>query len=203
MVRSKSKGKLIVLEGIDGAGKTTVAKILVNELKNRGLNALYTYEPFDEELIAVLNKKGSVLGGIFEALIMAADRYSHIERLVKPALQVGTVVVMDRYYYSSLAYQGAHGVPLSWIRTLNNFVLHPDLAIYIDVPEEVGLQRKRSSTTRIPYLESNKKFTRKARQIYLRLVQSGELILVDGTQGLEQVILKCKELICSKLGLLC
>lgn len=197
------EGKLIVLEGIDGAGKTTVAKTLVDELKRKGFNALYTYEPFDKELISILNKKGSVLGGIFEALIMAADRYNHIECLVKPALRAGMVVVMDRYYYSSLAYQGAHGVPLEWIRTLNNFALRPDLAIYLDVPEEVGLLRKKRSTTRIPYLESSKEFTRKVRQIYLDLVKNGELILVDGTQELDRVILECKKLICSKLGLLC
>ncbi len=197
------EGKLIVLEGIDGAGKTTIAKTLVNELKRKGFNALYTYEPFDKELISILNKKGSVLGGIFEALIMAADRYNHIECLVKPALQAGTIVVMDRYYYSSLAYQGAHGVSLEWIRTLNNFALRPDLAIYLDVPEEVGLQRKKRSTTRIPYLESSKDFVRRVREIYLDLVRSGELILVDGTQDLSKVVLECKKLLCSKLSLLC
>jgi len=199
----RDKGKLIVLEGIDGAGKTTVAKALVDELKRKGFNALYTYEPFDKELISILNKKGSALGGIFEALIMAADRYSHIECLVKPALRDGMIVIMDRYYYSSLAYQGAHGVPLEWIRTLNSFALQPDLAIYLDVPEEVGLQRKRSSTTRIPYLESSKDFTKKVREIYLDLVRNGELILVDGTQNLNRVLLECKRLLCLKLGLLC
>ena len=197
------KGKLIVLEGIDGAGKTTVAKALVNELTKEGFNALYTYEPFDSELISILNRKGSKLGGVFEALIMAADRYSHIKRIVKPALQNGVIVVMDRYYYSSLAYQGAHGISLEWIRTLNNFALYPNLAIYLDVPEEVGLQRKKRSTTRIPYLESSKDFTRRVRAIYLDLVRRGELILVDGTQELSKVILECKKLLCSKLGLLC
>ena len=193
----------IVLEGIDGAGKTTVAKKIVSLLTKEGIQALYTYEPYTKDLTEMLKKYGRSLGGVMETLLMAADRYYHINEVIKPALSLGKVVVSDRYYYSSMAYQGARGVEISWIKAVNKFVLKPDIAIYIDVPPDLGLKRKINSLTRLEYLEGDLGVIKDVRAIYKDLVSKGELIEIDGTLGLNDVINSIKKVLCEKLSLLC
>jgi len=199
----KHSPAFIVLEGIDGAGKTEVSKKLVSLLKEEGIPALYTYEPFTREFTEMIKNYGRRYGALMEALLMAADRYYHIQEIIKPALEAGKVVVSDRYFYSSIAYQGARGIEPSWVKLVNSFVLKPDLAIYIDVPPEVGLKRKRASSTRVPYLEKDIKVMRKVRSIYKSLVESGELFEVDGSKQFFDVIKSCVRLLCDNLGLLC
>ncbi len=193
----------IVLEGIDGAGKTTVAKKIVSLLTKEGIQALYTYEPYTKDLTKMLKKYGRSLGGVMETLLMAADRYYHINEVIKPALSLGKVVVSDRYYYSSMAYQGARGVEIPWIKAVNKFVLKPDIAIYIDVPPDLGLKRKTNSSTRLEYLEDDLGVIKDVRAIYKDLVRKGELIEIDGTLGLNDVINSIKKVLCEKLSLLC
>ena len=193
----------MVLEGIDGAGKTTVAKKVVSLLTKEGIEALYTYEPYTKDLTEMLKKYGRSLGGVMETLLMAADRYYHINEVIKPALSLGKVVVSDRYYYSSMAYQGARGVEISWIKAVNKFVLKPDIAIYIDVPPDLGLKRKINSLTRLEYLEGDLGVIKDVRAIYKDLVSKGELIEIDGTLGLNDVINSIKKVLCEKLSLLC
>ncbi|MEM4697654.1 MAG: dTMP kinase, partial [Zestosphaera sp.] len=138
----------IVFEGLDGSGKTTVSLRIVEALAREGFKVLYTYEPYSEDFIKLINDYGKRLGGVMEAYLMAADRYNHVVSVITPALREGLIVVSDRYYYSSLAYQGAKGVDVEWIKTLNKFAPEPDLAIYLDVEPSVGLRRKKSSTTK-------------------------------------------------------
>ena len=185
------RGRFIVIEGIDGAGKTSVAKALASRLNELGIPCIYTYEPNSPELIEFLNKAGPKAGPIFETLLIAADRYYHLESVVKPAMRQGKYVVSDRYVYSSIAYQGAQGVPRDWIVSVNRFALEPDIALYLDVPAEVGYARKRHSDTRIPYLESSKEFLERVRLEYLRLVNRGELMLIDATKPFEDVVREC------------
>ena len=199
----RGSSAFIVLEGIDGAGKTTIAKEIVNLLTAEGLKALYTYEPYTKDLTRALKKYGKALGGEMETLLMAADRYYHIKEVVRPALNSGKVVVSDRYYYSSMAYQGARGVDISWIKEVNKFVLEPDVAIYIDVPPDLGFKRKTNSSTRLEYLESDLEVIKAVRNIYKELVSSGDLIEIDGTQDLSKVIELIKKVLCRKISLLC
>ncbi len=188
------KSLLIVIEGIDGAGKTTIAKSLAEKLNSHGIRSVYTYEPFNDLIVNILNRLGRRLGPVFEALMMAADRYYHVEEIIKPALRDGLTVISDRYVYSSIAYQGAQGVPISWIKTINEFAPRPDLAIYLDVPVELGIKRKKTSTTRIPYLESSAEMLERARKIYMDLVKDGELILVDASLPINEVLNRVVEL---------
>jgi len=118
-----------------------------------------------------------------EALLFAADRFSHLQREVIPLLKAGKMVVSDRYFYASLAYQGAQGVSLDWIRKVNYFAVKPDVAIYLDVPAEVGLSRIRRQRTVLEKLE----LERRVRQIYLQLVEEGELSIVDATKHVSNV----------------
>ena len=102
---------------------------------------------------------------------------------LSPALEEGKVVICDRYVYSSLAYQGSAGLSLDWIKTINARALEPDFAIYVDVSPEHVLERLKRKKSVMETLETQ----RKVRQIYMKYVEKGELILMDGDKPEEDV----------------
>jgi dTMP kinase len=181
------KGLLIVLEGLDGAGKTTVALEIVDMLSRKGYRALYTYEPFDSPFAQALSKVKSELSlsPLIDALAMTCDRAYHVETTVIPYLEKGYVVVMDRYFYSTIAYQGAMGLDLEWLRILNSVFIKPDLAIYLDVEPEEGLRRSR---TRKWVFYEKPEILRRAREIYIEMVRRGELAMVNAMKPKEEVV---------------
>ena len=181
-----SKGVFICLEGLDGCGKTTQAKLLVRRLR-KSCDAVYTAEPsrghigrFIKRHCLHSDKRGS---GVVEALLFAADRFDHVENTVLPALKKGQIVVSDRYVYSSLAYQGATGLGLEWIENINEHAVRPDLAIFIDVKPETVVQRLKPRKSVMENLETQ----RKVRKIYVRFVEKGELVRVDGNKSKGEV----------------
>ena len=182
------KGILIVIEGLDGAGKTTIAKWLVDLFNKRGYSALYTYEPTDSLFVKALKSYAEYRSAELDALTYAADRLVHLKSKVLPALEEGKIVVMDRYYFSSIAYQGAQGAPIEWVIELNKYARRPDLAIYIDVEPEIGLKRLsgKTSSSRFPEYEKLE-LLRRVREIYMVLVNRGWLILIDGSRDLDSV----------------
>jgi dTMP kinase len=176
------KGIFICIEGLDGCGKTTQAKLLVKELKEH-YDVVYTAEPskgnigkFIKDNYLHAEKRGSVL---VEALLFAADRVDHVEKEILPALSKGRVVVSDRYLYSSYAYQGASGVELEWIETLNKHAILPGLAIFIDVKPETVVQRLKRKKSVMEDLETQKK----VREVYLKYVQKNRLVRLDGNKS--------------------
>ena len=183
----KKKGLFICIEGIDASGKTTHSKILVERLRERGVSTHYTKEPSEGEIGQLIEKfilkRDSRIHIAVEALLFAADRLDHIERDVSPALARGEIVVSDRYLYSSLAYQGGTGLDLAWIKEINRFAIKPDLAIYIDIPPEVALERMGEDRS----VMENLKTQRLVRKIYMQMVKDGELILVDGNRAMDEV----------------
>ncbi len=106
------------------------------------------------------------------------DRVDHDESKIEPALESGKIVVSDRYVYSSLAYQGAAGLDIGWIKQINRMALPPDLAIYIDVPPEIVEKRMRRKRSVMETLENQ----RRVREVYMQLVREGHLKLVDGNR---------------------
>jgi dTMP kinase len=176
----KKKGIFICIEGLDGSGKTTHAYRLVRNLQKKGFDAVYTTEPSRGELGKFI--RASVLQGkkrvprVVEALLFAVDRVEHLEKMVKPALKEGKIVVSDRCVYSSLAYQGAAGLDLEWIEEINRMALPPDLAIYIDVPPEVVVERIRRKKSVMERLETQ----RKVKDVYMKYVKNGKLVPVNG-----------------------
>lgn len=181
------KGVFVCIEGLDASGKTTQARLLVEELNRRGFEAVYTTEPSQGEIgslirKSVLQREGRV-PSVIEALLFAVDRIDHVEREIKPALKEGKIVVSDRYLYSSLAYQGAAGLDLNWIREINRLALIPDLAIYIDVPPEIVFERIRRKRTVMEKLQTQKE----VREVYMGLVKTGTLIYIDGNRPAEEV----------------
>jgi len=119
-------GRLIVIEGLDGAGTTTQARRLVEHLNAKGTRAHLTREPSDgpvgrlirEMLVGSHAIPGATISQGTFGLLFAADRLDHMQREVEPALAAGKLVVSDRWYHSSLAYQGT-GADRDWIATLN------------------------------------------------------------------------------------
>ncbi|ADM27884.1 thymidylate kinase [Ignisphaera aggregans DSM 17230] len=170
-------GLFIVLEGIDGAGKTTIAKMLLDDLERNGYRTIYTFEPWTTRFVEDLKSLGMRRDAYIDALIYAADRLVHVKEVIEPAIRDGYIVVCDRYFYSSVAYQSAMGVPMDWIITLNMFALKPDLAIYLDVEPEIGIARKRGYKSRFPEYEEYG-ILRKAREIYLEMVRRNMLVYI-------------------------
>ena len=174
------KGIFICIEGLDGSGKTTHAYRLVRNLQKKGFDAVYTTEPSRGELGKFI--RTSILQGkkrvprVVEALLFAVDRVEHLEKMVKPALKEGKIVISDRCVYSSLAYQGAAGLDLEWIEEINRMALPPDLALYIDVPPEVVVKRIRRKKSVMERLETQ----RKVKDVYMKYVKNGKLVPVDG-----------------------
>ena len=136
---------LIVLEGIDGAGTTTQARRLGAALEGRDVAVHLTREPSDGPVGTLLR---AMLAGDHApvdrhtlALLFAADRADHLQREVEPALARGEVVISDRWYHSSLAYQGS-AADRAWIRELNRHARVPDLTILLDLDPAIAARRR-------------------------------------------------------------
>ena len=173
------KGIFIVIEGLDGSGKTTQANMLAKNLaKNH--TVLLTAEP-SRGKIGTFIRQGCLyekkrLPTEAEALLFAADRIEHMQDELEPALSEGKIVICDRYIFSSLAYQGSAGLSLKWIETINARALEPDFSIFIDVPPQLVLERLQRKKSVMENLETQAK----VREVYLQFVEKGDLILVDG-----------------------
>ncbi|MEM2947781.1 MAG: dTMP kinase [Candidatus Bathyarchaeia archaeon] len=195
----KKRGLLICVEGLDGCGKTTQAKILVKKLRRIGYNAVYTAEPTSGKIGRFIKKYclhgGKRVSNIVEALLFAADRYEHVATEIIPALKDGKIVVSDRYLYSSLAYQGAAGLNLDWIRRINEHAIPPNLAIFIDVEPNTVIKRLKPKKSVMENLETQ----RKVREVYLKFVENGELVRVDGNKSKSEV---AKEILSTVLNFL-
>ena len=145
------RGRLITLEGVEGAGKSTQVETLRAWLAARGVSVLATAEPDGTPLGAHLRR---VLGEVdrvtplTEALLFAASRAEHVQRVIRPALAAGQVVLCDRYVDSTVAYQGyGRGVSLETIAQLNRVATEgclPDLTLVLDLDVAEGLRRVRA-----------------------------------------------------------
>ncbi|MET1160580.1 MAG: dTMP kinase [Thermoprotei archaeon] len=199
MSESINNGFFLVLEGIDGSGKTSIANKLVEELTGMGYKVVYTYEPWDSYYIKILKEHYSfVRDAALDALTYAADRLIHIRLFIKPYLERGFLVICDRYYYSSVAYQSAQGADLEWVLEINKYVLNPDLAIYLDVDPLTGLRRRQRLRSRFPEYEELDLLYR-VREIYLELVRRGYMILVDARRDFDSVYKDVKNLVLAYL----
>ena len=158
------KGKFITFEGGEGVGKSTQSKLLVEELNKKGIKAVWTREPGgcdDAEEIRNLIVSGSAnrWDGITELLLIYAARRVHTEKKIKPLLKDGVTVISDRYFDSSLAYQGfGHNLPIENVETIRKIVLEdfkPDVTIFLDMDTEAALMRtnKRGDKNRFEDME--------------------------------------------------
>lgn len=140
-----TRGKLLVFEGIDGTGKSTHIRLLKEFLEAHGISVCTSFEPTRGEWgmrVRSAALSGSRLSVQEEIDCLLRDRREHVESLILPALQRGEWVLLDRYYLSMMAYQGATGADVQRIRELNEaFAPVPDLAFWLDIPVELSMQR--------------------------------------------------------------
>ena len=192
------KGIFIVIEGLDGSGKTTQARVLAKKL-SQDHQVLLTAEPSKGKIGTFIREsclyENHRLPTEAEALLFAADRIEHMQNELKTALKEGKLVICDRYTYSSLAYQGRAGLSLDWIKTINSRALQPDFSIFIDCPPERVIERLKRKKSVMETLQTQQK----VRQVYLKYVEKGELIRLDGDRSKEEV---AEELYSMVLGLL-
>lgn len=191
-------GLFISFEGIDGVGKSTQIDLLEKHLGELGRKTLRTLEPGGTELGVeirhlLLHRKGEVAPRA-EALLYAADRAHHVATKVRPALESGTDVLIDRYLDSSVAYQGAgRDLDSAEIRNLSLFAVQgllPNLTILLDLDAQASLARREKTGQEPDRLEREKvEFFEAVRQGYLALAaaEPNRFFVVDASQTIEDM----------------
>lgn len=149
--RDRGRGFFIVLEGPDGSGKSVQARALVEHLRGRGLAVTQSREPggtaMGEQVRRIVNDPGPTpRGPKADVMLYTAARAQHVDEVIEPALQRGEVVVCDRYYTSTMAYQGyGSGMDLELLKRIQAWAtggLDPDLVVLLDVSPQTGLDRR-------------------------------------------------------------
>jgi len=193
------RGKLITLEGGEGAGKSTQLRLLVDALGRAGVKALGTREPggaSGAEAIRALLVEGDPArwDAVSEALLMVAARRSHLTETVWPALEAGTWVVCDRFLDSTEAYQGvAGGVPRAELEALHRMIagdFMPDLTVIFDLPPDLGLQRaKARAGAETRFERKGRAFHDKLRQGFLAIAkrEPQRCVTIDATGDVDAV----------------
>lgn len=193
------KPLFIVIEGLDGSGKSTAAKALAQLLESRfSKNVLHTYEPHDpscggDYIRAVLKKQITQFHHRTLALAYAANRLDHIYRTIKPHLEKGEnhIVISDRYYLSSLVYQSRDGLSFEGVMQLNDLAIQPDLIFFLNVSNEICYQRLQKRNEPQELFEENLDGTRKnyfAAIDFLRNTRNENIIEIDGNGTVEETV---------------
>ena len=186
----------ITFEGIDGVGKSTQLDLLEKYLTSKGHEVIRTLEPGGTELgkeirHLLLHRKGDVAPRS-EALLYAADRAHHVATKIRPALEQGKVVLSDRYFDSSVAYQGAaRELEVDEVRDISIWAvagLIPDLTILLDLPADVAMLRRNKTGVEPDRLESEQvEFFERARDEYLRRAKEPRFLIVDAADSVESI----------------
>ncbi|PMP94530.1 MAG: dTMP kinase [Candidatus Aminicenantes bacterium] len=180
---------LIVFEGIDGSGKSTQVNLLSRKLQKKGQEVIVLREPTSGKWGEKIRKLARIKGSISpeeELQLFLKDRKENISLNIAPALKSGKIVILDRYYYSTLAYQGARGISLEKIRHRHHkFLIKPDIAFILDVPAGLGLRRIKDRPV-IYHLFEDKNYLKRVRKIFLSL-NDPEVVVLDGRQPAKDI----------------
>jgi len=179
-------GTFIVLEGPDGSGTTTHAKLLAEKLTKEGHDVLLTAEPTDEPIGKFIReqlKKDTIPSPSALQLLFCADRALHIETVIKPALARGRTVISDRYVISTLVYGEAMGLDPDWLLQVNTPFVEPDVMILALPPLHVCLERI-GMRKRLDFFE-NSAFQKKIYDLYEKMGTDPQVKVVDTSGSLE------------------
>lgn len=190
------RGRLVTVEGVDGAGKSTHVAMLRAYLTERGVPHLYVREPGGtvggERLrLLLLDPAGAEWHPVAEALLFAAARAQLVHERLRPALQAGTLVLCDRYVDSSLAYQGfAAGAGVEVVRAINEYAtagLRPDLTILFDLGPAAARARRDRAPDRVE--RRGEAFHTRVREGYLALARAepDRFVVIDASRPVEEV----------------
>jgi len=169
----------VAVEGIDGSGKSTVIGLLAETLPR----VYVTREPSGGPIGRLIREwalRGGSVDPYVDALLFAADRIEHYRREIEPKLRENFLVVTERYVESSIAYQGAAGVSIEFVKYINSFVPRPDLTIILDVDPEIAIARiaRRGGIEKYEHTT----FLRRVREIYLRRAEEEGYPVVDASR---------------------
>ncbi len=178
---------LIAIEGIDGSGKSTIANYLKEELEKEGFRVVVFKEPTNsvhgQKIRQSFNNRLDVHK---ELELFLLDRKHDVEKNILPALKKGYIIVMDRYYYSTIAYQGARGIDIDKIKKMNEKIApKPDLVIILDVKPEIGIRRIKERGDK-PNKFEDLEYLEKVRKIFLEL-KDDNIVIVDANKNIEFV----------------
>ena len=182
-------GILIVFEGIDGSGKSSCMDAAVSEISKKR-DVIRTSEP-TKGVIGQLIRTHTDVTPETEALLFTADRAEHTKEM-KKWLDNGKIVMCDRYYASTLAYQSAYGVISSWLRKMNEpVIIEPDITFLFDISPEMGLERvesrgEKSKFERLDYLK-------KVRRNYLKIAKEKGFVIIDASENKDHVLASVME----------
>lgn len=190
-----ARGLFVSIEGIEGAGKSTLAEALAGRFSETGREVVLTREPggtaIGDLIRKLLLESGEGISNRAELLLFEAARAQHVDFVIAPAIERGAVVICDRFADSSTAYQaGARGIDVETVAQLNKFATRgvtPDLTILLDLPAKVGLARQRL-TDRIS--AEGLAFHESVRQAYLAMAhkESERIVVIDAEQAIDEVI---------------
>lgn len=200
------RGKLITFEGIDGSGKTSVAKRVTRELKSRGFKVVYTCEPTSTWLgDAVKSSYEKKVSPFTELFLFLADRATHTAR-IKKWKEKGFVVICDRYADSTYAYQAVllrkylkelDVEPVEWLKAISRpFVIAPNLTVLLLVEPSVALKRIRRKGTKF----EKRRFLEEVQRVYQKLAEEDpRFAVIDASPPIEEVVLRSLDIVLSSL----
>jgi len=199
MGETTSRGRFITLEGGEGAGKSTQARLLADSLRRRGVDTLVTREPGGSPLAeeirgALLSGAVAPLGPAAEAIMFSAARIDHLERTIRPALAAGQWVISDRFADSTRAYQGVLvALAPAFMRELERVAVgenRPDLTLVLDLPADIGLERARARSSVADRFEAEgQSFHDGLREAFLAIAREepDRCVVIDADQEEERV----------------
>lgn len=209
-------GALVVVEGIDGSGKSTQMHLLQRWLEVGGYRTYFT-EWNSSPLVKSATRRGKkrrLLTPVTFSLIHAADFADRYERQILPLLRSGHLVLADRYIYTAFARDGARGCPIEWLRNLYQFAVIPDITFYFRAPLEIAIRRILSGRPRLKYyeagmdlglsldpVESFTKFQGLTLGRYDSMVQTDNFVLMDGTLPVHQLQQKMRDVVAGHIEL--
>ncbi|HRS00060.1 MAG TPA: dTMP kinase [Candidatus Sumerlaeia bacterium] len=189
--KNQINARFIAIEGIDGAGKTTQAKMLCDALRRDGFKALYLKEPTDgpygRQIRALAQEGRDRITPMQEFELFLEDRKQDVAENILPALQSGTIVVIDRYFYSSIAYQGALGLDPEFINAENRKIaITPDLVIYLSIPADYAPSRIEKSRGDSSNLFEKLEYLKKVKANFDAMTYP-EIRRIEGAGSVEEV----------------
>jgi len=199
------RGLFIVLEGPDGSGKSTVAEFMAEYLKDKGHEIEFSREPGGTNIgekirEIILDVKNEEMSSEAEALLYAASRAQHVTEKIKPTIDSGKDLICERFYYSSLVYQGiGRKLGVDVVKSFNEFAIqgvYPDLVIFLDVDPEKALKRKKD-TENLDRLENEKiSFHKEVFNGYKEIIRIlPEIKVVDADRRKDEIYEDVKKLI--------
>lgn len=200
---SPPSGRLIVIEGIDGTGKSTQAKLLASWLESLGHSVKVSREPTDGPWGKRLRDSANCgrLTPEDELEYFLNDRRQHVDETILPAIADGKIVILDRYYFSSMAYQGIRGLDPAMIRKKNEeFAPVPDLLLVLDLDVDTAVTRIGNRGDQANEFEQREALQR-CRDLFLQLANEPFARQIDSAAGMDEVSLKIRKAVSEAISL--